>query len=122
MAKITIVFAVLLIALGVFGFAATGGTHPTALIPAYVGALLTIFGVLAMSPDAKKRKLYMHFNVTIGLLGFLGALDALLKNVFRAATAGRFAIEAQAAMAVLLLIYVALCVRSFIAARRAGTV
>ena len=32
------------------------------------------------------------------------------------------AVEAKATMAILALIYVALCVRSFIAARRAGTV
>jgi hypothetical protein len=122
MAKITIVFAVLLITLGVFGFAATGSIHPTALIPAYVGSLLAIFGVLAMSPDAKKRKLYMHFNVTIGLLGFLGALVIFLRNIFGVTNAGPAAVEAQGVMAALLLIYVALCVRSFIAARRAGTV
>ena len=33
MAKLTIVFGVVLIVLGVWGFVATGSTHPTALIP-----------------------------------------------------------------------------------------
>ena len=32
-----------------------------------------VFGFLAISPSESRRKLFMHINVTIGLLGFLGA-------------------------------------------------
>ena len=42
MAKVTIVFAVLFIALGLIGFVATGSQHPTALIPAALAALASI--------------------------------------------------------------------------------
>ena len=39
MAKVTLFFAVLFIALGLIGFIGTGSTHYTALIPAALGVL-----------------------------------------------------------------------------------
>jgi len=78
MAKVTLVFAVLLIALGLVGYLGTGSLHPTALIPTWIGLALGIGGFLAISPNESRRKLFMHINVTIGLLGFLGgAIEAL---------------------------------------------
>ena len=73
MAKVTLVFALLLCVLGLAGFLGTGSEHPTALIPTWFGLALGLFGFLAISPDEKRRKLFMHINVTIALLGFLGA-------------------------------------------------
>lgn len=125
MAKISIVFAVLLILLGAIGFVGTGSAHPTALIPAGFGLLLAIFGWLAMSPDAGKRKLYMHINVTIGLIGFVATVKGLvtfLTTNFGTLSANPPATQSKAVMALLTLIYVALCVRSFIVARRTGAV
>lgn len=125
MAKVTIVFAILFIALGVVGFVATGSQHPTALIPAALGVLLGIFGALALSPDPKRRKLFMHINVTLGLLGFLGTIAGLIewfKMLGGAVVKNPPATESKAAMALLCVIYVALCVRSFIAARKARLV
>lgn len=125
MAKVTVVFGLLLILLGVLGFVATGSTHYTSLIPCAFGVLLAIFGLLARTPDASRRKLYMHIAVTVGLLGFLGTAKSII-SFFQMLHGQLFpypaAVEAKAAMAVLTLIYVTLCVRSFIAARRAGTV
>lgn len=125
MAKLTLVFAVVLIALGLIGFIGTGSTHPTALIPAALGVLLGIFGALAVSPNESRRKLFMHINVTLGLLGFLGTLMGLVQwfQMLAGATVKNPpATESKAAMALICLIYVALCVRSFIAARRARLV
>ncbi len=70
MAKVTLVFAVLLVALGLVGYVGTGSQHVTALIPTWFGLALALFGLLAMSPSESRRKLFMHINVTIGLLGF----------------------------------------------------
>jgi hypothetical protein len=121
MAKVTIGFGILLIAIGAIGFFSTGSTHPTALIPAYWGIALTICGFLANSPSEKRRMLVMHIAVTVGLLGFLGAgVMAIIETVkaHGGPLAHPAAVESQAAMAVICLIYVGLCVRSFIAARR----
>jgi hypothetical protein len=126
MAKITLVFAVLLIALGLGSYFGTGSQHPTALIPTWFGVALGLFGFLAMSPDAGRRKLFMHINVTIGLVGFLGAAGRAIQSYGHARSEGiepdRIALGAQATMAGLLLIYVLMCVRSFIEARRARMV
>jgi hypothetical protein len=122
MAKVTLGFAVLLIALGLVGFLGTGSQHPTALIPTWFGLALGIFGWLAISPSEPRRKLFMHINVTIGLLGFLGAGVRAVQEYVHAGAAGvrpdPIAVASQITMAALLLLYVALCVRSFIAARR----
>lgn len=126
MAKVTLIFAVLLVALGLIGFLGTGSTHPTALIPAWIGLALGISGFLAISPDEGRRKLFMHINVTIGLLGFLGGAGKAVQGYLHATAAGvepnAVAIGSQITMAGLMLIYVILCVRSFIAARRARKV
>jgi len=126
MAKVTLVFAFLLVVLGLAGYLGTGSIHPTALIPTWFGVALGIFGFLAISPSEGRRKLFMHINVTIALLGFLGAGGRAVFAYIHASSAGKspdaIALGSQAAMAGLLLIYVILCVRSFIAARRSGKV
>jgi hypothetical protein len=126
MAKVTLVFAVLLIALGLAGYLGTGSQHPTALIPTWFGLALGIFGVLAISPSESRRKLFMHINVTIGLLGFLGGAVEAIRGYMHAKSAGvepdQIALASKLTMTGLLLIYVILCVRSFIAARRARLV
>lgn len=124
MAKTTICFGVVLILLGLFGFVGTGSHHPTALIPAVFGLILGILGFLAITNNAKKRMLYMHIAVTIGLLGFLGTAKSIYD--YSLLLQGKqyphpAAVEAKAAMAGVLLVFVVFCVRSFIAARRART-
>jgi hypothetical protein len=126
LAKITVVFAVLLIALGLVGYFGTGAQHATALIPTWFGAALGMFGLLAMSPDEGRRKLFMHINVTVGLLGLIGAAGEALRGYVHAMNSGQhpdmIALASKVTMTGLLLIYVILCVRSFIAARREGKV
>jgi hypothetical protein len=126
LAKLTLVLALLLVILGLAGYLGTGSLHPTALIPAWFGLALGICGFLAISPNEKRRKLFMHINVTIGLLGFIGAAGKAVQGYLHATSAGlapdKIALGSQLTMAVLLLIYVILCVRSFIAARRSGKV
>jgi hypothetical protein len=126
MAKLTLVLAVLLVALGVVGYLGTGSLHPTALIPAWIGLALGIFGFLAISPSESRRKLFMHINVTIALVGFLGSTAEAIRGYLHARSLGmepdQIALASKSTLAALLLIYVILCVRSFIAARRSGKV
>jgi len=114
----------LLVILGLGSYLGTGSLHPTALIPTWFGLALGIFGFLAISPDEKWRKLFMHINVTIGLLGFLGAPVKQFKATCMPLSAGlppdKIALGSQLTMAALLLIFVILCIRSFIAARARG--
>lgn len=122
MAKVTIVFAVLLIALGLAGYYYTGAIHPTALIPLWFGVALGIAGALAISPSEKRRKIFMHVAVTIGLLGFLGAVITAIQGYGSARSQGidpdMVALWDKLIMAILMLNYVVLCVQSFIKARR----
>jgi uncharacterized membrane protein len=126
MAKVTLVFALLLVALGLAGYLGTGSIHPTALIPTWIGLALGLFGFLAINPNERRRKLFMHINVTIGLLGFLGGAIEAVRGYVHAKSAGvepdQIALASKATLAGLMLIYVILCVRSFIAARRSGKV
>jgi len=123
MASTTVAFGVILLVLGIAGYFGTGMVSMTALIPAVFGLLLLVLGVLARDPG--KRKHAMHFAAVIGVLGFLGSARGLSK--LPAVLAGQpverpNAVLAQGAMAVLTLIFVALCVRSFINARRSRTI
>jgi hypothetical protein len=122
MAKLTIGFGILLIALGAWGFFGTGGQHPTALIPGYFGLAMVICGVLANSPNDKKRMLWMHIAVTIGLVGLIAAGSragmVLARSHGDLTHEASVAVTDQIVMSVICLVYVALCVRSFITARR----
>jgi hypothetical protein len=124
LAKVSVVFAILLIALGLIGYFGTGAQHATALIPTWFGAALGMFGLLAMSPDEGRRKLFMHVNVTLGLLGFIAVGIESIRGYVHAKNAGiqpdMAALASKVTMTGLLLVYVILCVRSFIAARRSG--
>jgi hypothetical protein len=122
MARVSILFGVLLTVLGIFGFAATGREHYTALIPVLFGILLALLGVL-VSVRPHWRKHLMHTAALVALIGIGGSapgLIGLIKWGMNGTEPGRRAAAiAQGVMAILLLIYLILCVRSFIAARKA---
>ena len=119
MPKITIVYAVLLIALGLVGFFGFGRSSITALIPAFFGVLVLVAGLLAR--DEKLRRHAMHAASALGLLGFLGTVTGLVKFftlIGGGEVARPAAVISQAVMAILSLIFFILCLQSFIAARR----
>lgn len=118
MAQTTVGFGALLILLGAISYIGTGHQHPTALIPAWFGIALCLCGVLAKTENTRRRMLWMHVAVTLGLLGFLGAASRIVTVLIKGATIDKIAVGSQLAMALLTGTYVALCVRSFIAARR----
>lgn len=124
MAKLTIGFGVLLGIIGVGFFVGTGSTHPTALIALWFGLALVLCGVLANSEDARRRMLWMHIAVTIALVGFLFPGVMAVKEWVGAhggALAHPAAVQEQAVMSAVCLVFAILCVRSFIAARRSRT-
>lgn len=120
MANVSILFGALLIVLGIWGYFGTGTTSLTALIPSGFGLLLAALGIAALNP--KNLKMAMHLAAVVGLLGFLGSARGLVKLpalLSGAAMERPTAVAAQSLMAVLMLIFVALCVKSFIDVRRA---
>lgn len=115
MPQVTIVYGLALIALGVIGYLASGGASVTALIPVFLGVLAVIAGWLARNERLLKHA--MHAAAVLGVIGVLGGapgLFALLGG--EPADAGSLS---RATLAVLSAIFVGLCVRSFIQARKA---
>ena len=119
MSRITVIFSLIYIALGLGGYFLTGAVHKTALIPAVIGVVLLVLGLLGSKE--KLRMHVMHAALLIGLLALLGTARSLLKlpAAFDGTAARPEAVFAQAATAVLSVVYLAVGVRSFIAARRA---
>lgn len=116
MPRITLGFAAALIIIPVLFLVGTGTSSWTPLIPAIFGILLGICGLVGLNPNLRKHA--MHAAAAIALLSLLalvgeavgrpGALDA-------PATAQALKIICG----LLLLAYLVMSIRSFIAARRA---
>lgn len=119
MIKLTIIFGMIEIFLGMVAFVGTGSAHFTALIPAVFGLLLIIAGTVARRDHLRKHA--MHGAAMIGLLGAAGTFSSLLKiGALLSGTAERpIAVVTQLIFFVLSVTFLVLCVRSFIAARKA---
>jgi hypothetical protein len=120
--RVTVVIGFVLMVVGATGYQLTGSTHPTALLPALIGLLLAIAGILARRES--RRALWMHIAVTIGALGFLGTLPSIagiVKMAMGKVVEHPIAVEEKFATSIICLIFVAACVRSFIMARKART-
>ena len=115
MPKTTLIFAFLLIALGVGAFGISSSR--TALLPAYVGVALGLFAGLALLFEGARKHL-MHVAALVALLGALAPAAAL---AIRAAKMSPLALSVNLGMLLLSATLLALMVRSFIAARRAGS-
>ncbi|MCC5874534.1 MAG: hypothetical protein JJU22_19220 [Gammaproteobacteria bacterium] len=111
--KQMLVFAALLIVLGLGAFLASGSQ--TALLPAYPGVVLAILGGLALAFEGGRRHL-MHVAAVVALLGALAPAAAL---AIRAAQMSPLALTVNLGMLALCGGLLVLMVRSFIAARRA---
>lgn len=119
MSRLAIVFGILLILVGVVGYALGGANKsPTALIPAYEGVLLAICGAIVLAkPGARKHA--MHAAAMVGTLGFLAASGRLVPKLIKGEVPAALPLTCISLMIVLSALFVFLCVRSFIAARKA---
>jgi uncharacterized membrane protein len=121
MPQTAVVFGVLLCLIGVGFYAGTGAASVTALIPAFLGLPLVVAGLLARREGLRRHA--MHAAALLGTLGILGSLRGVAKLpalLTGADVARPAAVFAQSITAVVCLVFVALCVRSFVSARRAG--
>jgi hypothetical protein len=110
---------ILLILLGSVGFAVSDGASWTALIPAFVGIPMFVFGFFGERENLRKHM--MHAAAGLSLLGFLGTVGGIVKSL-SLLTGGTVerpqAAIVQAVMAIICLGFLILAVKSFIDARR----
>lgn len=117
--RLTFIIGGLLVLIGVVAYIVTDFASWTALIPAIVGTLLLIAGLIALRGEAA-RKHATHAALLVAVLGAAGSV----MNVVRlpALVAGDAenpgAVVASTIMFVLLVGYLIAGVRSFIAVRR----
>jgi len=111
MPKITVIFSLLLIALGggAFLLAAT----PTALIPAYAGGALLVIGGCALAFDGAAKYL-MHFATIVAALGAIAPGAAL---AIRASQMSPLALTVNLGMFALCSTLLALQIRAMVRTR-----
>ena len=120
MPTVAIVYGLLLLAIGLGGYFGTGAEHKTALIPAVLGVIALVLGFLARKEHLLKHT--MHAAALLGLIAIGGTfrgLVTLIKSFGGTELARPEATYAQAATCVLSIIFLVLCVNSFIQVRRA---
>jgi len=115
---VSVIIGLLLTGLGLWGRFGTeeGAGHITPLIPAFLGGPLIALGLLALKEKYLKHA--MHAAVLLGTLGFLAAVAQLVRKVIQGVSSSNPALWSLVGMIVLCGLFVALCVNSFIAARR----
>lgn len=109
----------LLTALGVGAYAASGAASITGLIPAFFGLPILILGWVARTPN--RTKTAMHVVAVLALLAVLGSLRVIPMALTWAQTGegSPLAIISQILMLLAGGALLAVCVLSFIRARRA---
>lgn len=122
MAKITIIFALLLFVVSAVGCYGPENLHAAALFPAVFGVLLAIFGVLTLALKSKV-KILTHISSAVGILGLLVSTLLALNGYGSARSEGvdvdKILLEYRLAMSGVLLIYLNFCIHAFMNARAA---
>lgn len=121
MTQLNVIVGGILVAIGVGGYVASNYASPTALIPAAIGMVIGLIGVLARNP--RRRKHLMHAAMGLALVGIFGTFSGLVQGLGAIAsnslnTLG-LAPLSKALTATVLIGYLAMGVRSFVQARRA---
>lgn len=114
MANIAVLFGLLLTGLGVFGYLPEMKSI-TALIPSFVGVPLVVLGILAYGEALRKHAI--HAAAGLSLIGFLAAVGRGGSKLAQ----GEDVNKAQACiliMAGLCAAFLAICMKSFMDARR----
>ncbi len=118
MPSTAILFGRILVFIGILGYGyglVMGNASLTALIPAVVGVVLLGLGHIAKAKE-NLRKHLMHVAVIVALLGFLASAGRLISKISEFSIS--VASVSQIAMALTCLIFIVLCVQSFINARK----
>lgn len=116
MPKLTFITGAILVVVGVVGYAVAANPHWTAFIPSLIGVLLLISGAVAV----KNLMAGIHMALLFALIGALGMIMPLgsLGDLFAGEAERPSAVVAALISLIVLVIYLALGIRSFLAARR----
>ena len=116
MPRTTIILGLVLVAVGVVGYLVSESRSLTALIPALLGAVLAVCGFIGRSKPA----IGIHAALVVALLGALGTLRNVmgLGDLLAGDAERPLAVISGTITFVLLVIYLVMGVRSFIAVRR----
>ena len=115
--KFSVFYGLFLIFWGVIVSLASGSNSFTSFIPSLIGLPILIFSALSIKFISKK-KIFMHINVFLGLIAFLGGFD-----FFRSVISGNTFqnIWADTSKIILLItgaFFTYQCIKSFVHARK----
>lgn len=110
-------FGALMVILGAVGYFITDMTSLTALIPSFFGLALIILGFVA-SKGERARMHAMHAAAMLALLGLVGGV-VMTVRIAGASPERQVAIGENVLFALLCAVFLGLCVKSFIDARKA---
>lgn len=118
MTAVTRGIGAVLIVVGVGAWLLAGGfgASPTALLPALLGLVILVLGLLAGRAPLHRHAI--HAALVVALFGFLGTIPRALPAFTRRGEGAGLATWASLITAVLCLVYLGLGIRSFVAARR----
>src|SRR5262245_27004772 len=120
MIALSLTIGTLLVAVGVGGYVVSHMVSPTALIPAAFGVVILMLGLYGRVEG--RRRIAMHLAMGIALVGVLGSISGVVPLLSWVAGRGPqefpLAPASKSAMALLLAIYLAMGIRSFVVARR----
>lgn len=114
MERTTVIFGSLLIIIGVGGYILSGMVSITAMIPAFFGVIFVILGMLASKENLKKHM--MHAAAALSIILIIPTITAIGDLVAGDSSA---AVISRSITAIASIIFLMLCVKSFIDARRA---
>ncbi len=114
----TILFGLLLVAIGLGGYYFADANQPMAPFgTAVLGIAMFVCGLVAA--QGAMRRLAMHVAALIGMIGFVGPMVTIFNDITN--TANTAEVLAKGLTSALCLMFVLMCVNSFLEARRART-
>jgi hypothetical protein len=120
MIQLSLLIGLLLIILGVGGYVMSDMVSPTALIPAAFGVVIGMLGLYGRAED--RRRIAMHLAMGVALVGVLGSISGVIAVLgwLLASAPGDLPLSAlsKSLMAALLVLYLAMGIRSVVTARR----
>lgn len=125
MPVLSMVCGLALIVVGVVGYTGqdpnpeTGKVSMTALIPAFIGGLLLVLGLIAFNPGLRKHA--MHFASLVGVVGAIGGFMPLIRQYNKTGALDLAKPSAVSGWLTILIcaVFVGFSVKFFIQARKA---